>query len=424
MQLQRTNYSSGAPLEAVAGYSRVVRTGPFIFVGGTTSVLPDGTVFGEGNSYGQMRYILEKLIGFVEKAGGAKEDIISVKSYVTEEFDASEGSKAYAELLRDIRPLHTMVTVEALNRPTQLVEVEMTAISGCSIGAEWEGITLRRENFSSGSPLEESIGYSRMVKVGPFVYVGGTTSVLPDKSVYGEGDSDAQDDFILRKELDLLALVGASPADVVKTKMYTTREYDLFYKGSGKIWATFLKPVKPLCTGVTIKKLTRPVQLTEIEMTAIVGCGGDAILPEWGNIDFRRVNLSSGAPAEESFGYSRVVKTGPFIFCGGTTSVQPDKSVLFENDSVGQDSYIFEKLLRLIEPLGATPEDVVKVKAYHTPVYKEHKNTDTPSYYAATLSPVRPLYTAVTITKLARPSQLTEIELTAVVGCGQKKAED
>ena len=43
----------------------------------------------------------------------------------------------------------------------------------------------KRVNYSSGAPLEEKVGYSRMIKVGDHIYVGGTTSVRPDGTVYG-----------------------------------------------------------------------------------------------------------------------------------------------------------------------------------------------------------------------------------------------
>ncbi len=39
---------------------------------------------------------------------------------------------------------------------------------------------LRRENFSSGAPLEDKIGYSRAVNIGKMVFVGGTTTTPPD----------------------------------------------------------------------------------------------------------------------------------------------------------------------------------------------------------------------------------------------------
>lgn len=419
MEMKRINYSSGAPLEEVAGYSRAVKSGPFIYVGGTTSVQPDGTVYGEHDSYAQMKYILEKQLRFVEKAGGSKEDVYAVKCYVTKDYDGKEGAKAYTELFKDVKPLFTVVKVAALNRPTQLIEVEMNAVAGCSQGTEWNGISLERTNYSSGAPLEEIAGYSRMVKIGPFVYVGGTTSVQPDGSVYGEEDSMAQENYVLEKQIKLLEQAGATAEDVVKVKMYNTPEYKTFFKSETEsYYAKVLKSVKPLCTGVTIAGLNRASQVTEIEMMAIVGCGGEKKLPEWGKIDFTRMNYSSGAPLEESYGYSRMVKSGPFVFVGGTTSVQPDGSVAGVEDAKAQENYIFEKEIKLIEQAGAKPEDVIKVKAYLAPDHKKYVKQDVESYYGKVLKPVKPLYTAVTIAALNRPTQLTEIEMTAVIGAG------
>ncbi|MBR6193805.1 MAG: hypothetical protein IKQ66_06600 [Treponema sp.] len=129
----RKNFSSGAPLEKNMGYSRAVRIGDFIFVGGTTAVQPDGSVFGEGDSYAQMKYILEKQIKIIEDAGGKKEDVYSVNLFLTPEFDKS-GWKAYTELFHDVMPLCTAVTISKLNRPTQLLEIEMSAALGTEIG--------------------------------------------------------------------------------------------------------------------------------------------------------------------------------------------------------------------------------------------------------------------------------------------------
>lgn len=131
MDLKRTNYSSGAPLEDIVGYSRAVKAGPFVYIGGTTSVQADGSVYGEGDSYAQVKYILEKLIKIAENAGAAREDIYSVKMYSTPDFNGKEGMRAYTEFFKDIKPLCTGVTVAALNRKTQLVEIELNAIIGC-----------------------------------------------------------------------------------------------------------------------------------------------------------------------------------------------------------------------------------------------------------------------------------------------------
>lgn len=132
MELARTNYSSGAPLEEKVGYSRMVKVGPYVMVGGTTAVQPDGTVYGE-DAYEQAKYVLDKQIKLIEQAGAKKEDVVRIKIYTT---DISQGGRicdAYAEFFHDIKPLNTVVEISRLNRPTQFVEIEMEAFIGCAI---------------------------------------------------------------------------------------------------------------------------------------------------------------------------------------------------------------------------------------------------------------------------------------------------
>lgn len=128
MDLTRTNYSSGAPLEEKTGYSRMVKVGPFVYIGGTTSVQPDGTVYGEGSAYEQTKYILEKLVKLLEKSGSEKEEVIRIKGYTTDMKYGAEIARAYSEIFHDIKPLFTMVGTPMLNRSSQLVEIEMDAI--------------------------------------------------------------------------------------------------------------------------------------------------------------------------------------------------------------------------------------------------------------------------------------------------------
>jgi enamine deaminase RidA (YjgF/YER057c/UK114 family) len=130
VDLTRTNYASGAPLEDRVGYSRMVKVGPFIKIGGTTAVLPDGSVYGEGSAYEQTKFILEKFIGLLAEAGAAPRDVIAVKAYLTDMKNAGEAGRAYSEIFREIRPLFTAVGTTALNRPAQLIEIELDAVIG------------------------------------------------------------------------------------------------------------------------------------------------------------------------------------------------------------------------------------------------------------------------------------------------------
>lgn len=130
MVFTRENFSSGSPLEAKVGYSRVVKAGPFINVGGTTSVQADGSVYGEGNMYEQCRFIFKKMIQCLEDAGGKVEEVVRVKMYLTDMSLAGEAIRAFSESFKEIKPLCTAVGINALNRPSQLAEIEIDSIQG------------------------------------------------------------------------------------------------------------------------------------------------------------------------------------------------------------------------------------------------------------------------------------------------------
>ena len=76
MDFERVNIKGGSAYENVAGYSRIVKAGPFVYVSGTTSVTPEGTVYGEGDPYEQAKYIFNKLVGLLEENGVTKCGII------------------------------------------------------------------------------------------------------------------------------------------------------------------------------------------------------------------------------------------------------------------------------------------------------------------------------------------------------------
>ncbi len=126
--MERTNYSSGAPLEEKVGYSRMVKKGPFVMIGGTTAVQPNGTVYGE-TPYEQAKYIFEKFIKLLAQADAKAEDVVKVEAFITDMKYGKEVGDAFSEVFHDIKPLFTMVATPALNRPTQFVEIELTAIT-------------------------------------------------------------------------------------------------------------------------------------------------------------------------------------------------------------------------------------------------------------------------------------------------------
>jgi enamine deaminase RidA (YjgF/YER057c/UK114 family) len=128
--LKRQNYSSGAPLEDKIGYSRAVRIGNFVFVGGTTTTTPEGTVEAEGDAYLQTRIILQKIEQALKKSGASLSEVYRVRIYVTDIKRSQEYMQAYSEFFKEIKPVTILAEVSALARPAHLVEIEAEAIIG------------------------------------------------------------------------------------------------------------------------------------------------------------------------------------------------------------------------------------------------------------------------------------------------------
>lgn len=128
--LRRVNYASGAPLEEKVGYSRAVKVGNMVYVGGTTSTNSEGVVESEGDAYGQAHIICEKITEALHKAGAELADVVRVRIYVTDMSKTSEVMKAYAEFFKPVKPVTMLAEVTALARPAHLVELEAEAIVG------------------------------------------------------------------------------------------------------------------------------------------------------------------------------------------------------------------------------------------------------------------------------------------------------
>ena len=85
---------------------------------------------------------------------------------------------------------------------------------------------MQRKNFTSETTWEDLVGYSRAVRVGPFVYVSGTTATTTTNktgsSIVGIGDPYAQAVQIIKNMETALCNLGASLSDVVRTRIYVT----------------------------------------------------------------------------------------------------------------------------------------------------------------------------------------------------------
>ncbi len=123
----------------------------------------------------------------------------------------------------------------------------------------------KRELFSSGTPWENIVGYSRAVRVGNMIEISGTTAVDGDQ-VMGKGDVYQQTVFILKKIQKILQNAGSSMEDVVRTRMYV-RDISQWKEIAGA-HALFFKDIKPATSMVEVSNLINGELLIEIEATA------------------------------------------------------------------------------------------------------------------------------------------------------------
>ncbi|HEX5001501.1 MAG TPA: RidA family protein [Bacteroidia bacterium] len=125
----------------------------------------------------------------------------------------------------------------------------------------------RRTNYSSGSPWEPVVGYSRAVRAGNVVEVSGTTSVENGKVMYA-GDAYLQTKHILSIIETALSALGAKMEDVVRTRMYVTdiSKWQEYGKAHGEIFSS----IRPASTMVEIKRLIEPGMLIEMEVQAVI----------------------------------------------------------------------------------------------------------------------------------------------------------
>lgn len=129
----RQTFGSNSPWEGIVGYSRVVRVGNIIEVSGTVAVDDNNTIVAENDAAGQTRFILDKIIKYVEKAGGRREDIARTRIFVTDISRWEEVGKVHGEFFAATRPVTSMVEVSSLISSDYLVEIEATAIIPSSL---------------------------------------------------------------------------------------------------------------------------------------------------------------------------------------------------------------------------------------------------------------------------------------------------
>ncbi len=126
---------------------------------------------------------------------------------------------------------------------------------------------MSRSHAASGSPYEQTIGFSRAVRVGGTIAVSGTAPVWPG----GEVDPDVTAQARRCWEIALAALdeLGGAPDDVIRTRQYVVDAADA--DAVGAVHGEIFGDIRPASTMVVVAGLLDPRWRVEVEVDAIVG---------------------------------------------------------------------------------------------------------------------------------------------------------
>ncbi len=124
-----------------------------------------------------------------------------------------------------------------------------------------------RLSISTGTAWEAMAGYARAVRVGPHIWVSGTTATNAEGNLVAPGDPAGQTRFVLDKIERAIAQLGGSLEDVVRTRVFVSdiAHWEPVARAHGERFGA-IRPVNTLVEA----RLVGPEYLVEIEADAYI----------------------------------------------------------------------------------------------------------------------------------------------------------
>ncbi len=124
-----------------------------------------------------------------------------------------------------------------------------------------------RKNISSGSHLEEPIGFSRACRIGNFISVAGTAPIQEGRTAH-VGDVYEQTKYCFELSIKALEEAGGKVTDVIRTRIMLT---DIStWKEAAKAHGEIFSAIKPACTFVEVSGFVEKEWLVETEVDCVL----------------------------------------------------------------------------------------------------------------------------------------------------------
>ncbi len=127
---------------------------------------------------------------------------------------------------------------------------------------------MKRNNITSGSPYEESIGFSRAVRMGDIIAVSGTGPIPPPGTTIDFASAYEQTRLCLEIMVRAIESAGGTREHIIRTRIFLTDVSK--WKDAAKAHGEFFSKIRPACTFIEVKGLIDPKWFVETEADCVV----------------------------------------------------------------------------------------------------------------------------------------------------------